>query len=181
MGHLTSPYVAAFSISTLTPQAIKNQKGAILSGSLTSTLNLFSSLLPKSLYRCDNESMGLHLTLPPFQKIHHEAKSTSDSIRITLHPCTLVLTKKKKTKIPNVSTAILSISNVFLYMQICAWDIGPWRESRKYEWKESMGWNIHQKPECLYFIHKIFGYSHLSVGSKVCTFFNIESVFNLLP
>lgn len=32
MGHLTSPYVAAFSISTLTPQAIKNQR-AIFSGS----------------------------------------------------------------------------------------------------------------------------------------------------
>lgn len=114
MGHLTSPYVAAFSISTLTPQAIKNQKGAILSGSLTSTLNLFSSLLPKSLYRCDNESMGLHLTLPPFQKIHHEAKSTSDSIRITLHPCTLVLTKKKKQRF-QMSVLQFLVSQMYFY------------------------------------------------------------------
>lgn len=75
------------------------------------------------------------------QENHHEAKSTSDSIRITLHPCTLVSTNKAK--IPNVSTATLSISNVFPYMQIYAWDIGPWRESRKYEWKGSLGWNIH--------------------------------------
>ena len=140
MGHLTSPYIAAFSISTLTPQAIKNQKGAISSGSLTFIINPFSSLLPKPLYRCDIESMRLHLTLPPFKKIHHEAKSTSDSIRITLYPCTLVSINKPK--IPNVSTATLSISTVFLYMPICAWDIGPWRESRKYEWKESLGWNI---------------------------------------
>lgn len=179
MGHLTSPYVAAFSISTRTPQAIKNQKGAISSGSLTFILNLFSSLLPKSLYRCDNESVRLHLTLPSFRKTHHEATNTSDSIRITSHPCTLVSTNKAK--IPNVSTATLSISSVFLFMQIYAWDIGPWRESRKYEWKGSLGWTSIQKPECLYFTHKIFGHSHLSIGSKVCTFFNTESVFNILP